>query len=380
MGPLQGLRVLEFAGLGAAPFCAMLLADMGADVIRLDRADQRGRGTRFDILNRGRRSVAFDLKNSHAIAATLRLVETADILLEGFRPGVTERLGLGPQECLGRNPRLVYGRMTGWGQSGTLAQTAGHDINYIALSGALDAIGPASRPTPPLNLVGDYAGAMLMAFGLVCAVLEARQSGKGQVVDGAMLDAAALTMNRFFGLWAEGRWKLSRNSNYLDGGAPFYDTYECADGRWISIGPIEPQFYALLLSKLDARELDPARQNDKSSWPEQKEKLATLFRSKPQAAWCELLEGTDVCFAPVLSLAEVADHPHNKSRDTFVTIDGVVQAAPAPRFSRTACAVDLPPPAAGEHDREALARWGFSDDDIDALARDGAFGASPSVP
>jgi alpha-methylacyl-CoA racemase len=379
MGPLQGLRVLEFAGLGAAPFCAMLLADMGADVIRLDRADQRGKGTRFDILNRGRRSVAFDLKNKQAIAATLRLVETADILLEGFRPGVTERLGLGPQECLSRNPRLVYGRMTGWGQSGTLAQTAGHDINYIALSGALDAIGPAARPTPPLNLVGDYGGGMLMAFGLVCAVLEARQSGKGQVVDGAMLDAAALTMNRFLGLWAEGRWTLSRHSNYLDGGAPFYDTYECADGRWISIGPIEPQFYALLLSKLDARDLDPSRQNEKSSWPEQKEKLAALFRSKPQAAWCELLEGTDVCFAPVLSLAEVADHPHNKSRDTFVEIGGVVQAAPAPRFSRTACAVGLPPPAAGEHDREALTRWGFSGDDIDALRRAGAFGASPPV-
>ena len=379
MGPLTGLRVLEFAGLGAAPFCAMLLADMGADVIRVDRADQRGKGGKFDILNRGRRSVAFDLKNKAAIDAVLRLVESADILLEGFRPGVTERLGLGPNDCMARNPRLVYGRMTGWGQEGPLAHVAGHDINYIALSGALHAIGPAGgKPTPPLNLVGDYGGGMLMAFGLVSAVLEARQSGKGQVVDGAMLDAAALTMNRFLGLWAQGRWKLERGANYLDGGAPFYDTYECADGEWIAIGPIEPRFFAELLAKLDvAREtgLEAARQDDQASWPEQKARLAAIFRTRPREAWRALLEGGDVCFAPVLSLAEAPFHPHNQSRATFVEVDGVMQAAPAPRFSRTPAEIGPPPPTAGAHDAEALSRWGFSSAEIADLERAGAFGA-----
>lgn len=380
MGPLSGLRVLEFAGLGATPFCAMLLADMGADVIRIDRADQRGKGDKFDILNRGRRSVAFDLKNKAAIDAVLRLAETADILLEGFRPGVTERLGIGPDDCMARNPRLVYGRMTGWGQEGPLAQAAGHDINYIALSGALHAIGPAGgKPTPPLNLVGDYGGGMLMAFGLVSAVLEARQSGKGQVVDGAMLDTAALTMNRFLGLWAQDRWKLERGANYLDGGAPFYDTYECADGEWIAIGPIEPRFFAELLAKLDlarASGLDAARQNDQASWPEQKEKLAAVFKTRPREAWRALLEGGDVCFAPVLSLAEAPFHPHNRRRATFVEVDGVMQAAPAPRFSRTPAAIGSPPPAAGAHDAEALSLWGFSPAQIADLERAGAFGAA----
>lgn len=377
MGPLNGLRILEFAGLGASPFCAMLLADMGADVIRIDRADQRGKGSKFDILNRGRRSVAFDLKNKAAIAAVLRLVETADILLEGFRPGVTERLGIGPEDCMVRNQRLVYGRMTGWGQDGPLARTAGHDINYIALAGALHAIGPTGgKPTPPLNLVGDYGGGMLMAFGLVSAVLEARQSGRGQIVDGAMLDAAALTMNRFLGLWAEGRWKLERGANYLDGGAPFYDSYECADGEWIAIGPIEPRFFAELLAKLDNTGLDPARQNDQASWPAQKAKLAAIFKTRPRDAWRARLEGGDVCFAPILSIAEASLHPHNAARATFIERDGVIEAAPAPRFSRTPAEIGLPPSRAGEHDEEALSRWGFSADAIADLKRAGAFGAA----
>lgn len=376
MGPLKGLRVIEFAGLGAAPFCAMLLADMGADVIRVDRADQRGRGTRYDILNRGRRSIALNLKNAAAVAVSLRLAGAADIVLEGFRPGVMERLGLGPADCLGVNPRLVYGRMTGWGQEGPLANVAGHDINYISLSGALHAIGPADgKPTPPLNLVGDYGGGMLMAFGLMCAVYEARHSGKGQVVDGAMLDAAALTMNRFYGLLAEGVWKDQRGSNYLDGGAHFYATYECADGKWIAVGPIESQFYRLLLDKLDTKELSAAMQQNRAAWSEQALQLADIFKQKTRAEWCALLEGSDVCFSPVLSLTEAPEHAHNIARNTFVKIDGVMQASPAPRFSRTPPDRPTPPPVAGADDEGALRVWGLGAGEIAEFKRQGAFDA-----
>lgn len=375
MGPLNGIRIIEFAGLGAGPFCVMMLADMGAEVLRIDRADARGSGGRFDILNRGRRSVAFDLKNHSAINAVLRIVSNADALIEGFRPGVMERIGLGPDACLKRNPRLIYGRITGWGQEGPLANTAGHDINYISLAGVLHAIGPAGgKPVPPLNLVGDYGGGMMMAFGLVCALLEARSSGKGQILDAAMLDAAALTMNRFLGLWAEGRWQLERGANYLDGGAPFYDTYVCSDGKWISIGPIEPKFFRLLLEKLGVDDLDPSMQMDQSSWHVQKIKLAAVFLQRPRNVWCDLLEGSDVCFSPVLAMDEAPLHSHNRSRGTFVEVDGVVQAAPAPRFSRTQPELGLPPPSVGEHNKYALERWGFTSAEIEELVHDGAFG------
>lgn len=375
MGPLRQLRVVEFAGLGAAPFCAMLLADLGADVLRIDRADARGKGSRFEILNRGRRSVALDLKNPRAVAAVLRLVAKADVVLEGFRPGVMERLGVGPEECARVNPRLVFGRLSGWGQEGPLARAAGHDINFISLAGVLGAIGPkGEKPVAPLNLVGDYAGGMLMAFGLIAAVLEARTSGVGQVVDGAMLDAAALTMNRFLGLWAEGKWTLARGANYLDGGAHFYDTYACSDGKYVAVGALEPQFYRQLLDRLGMREIDPARQFDRSSWDAQKAELAAVFARRTRDEWCRILEGSDVCIAPVLGLDEVSSHPHNAARKTFADVGGVIQAAPAPRFSRTPPELGLPPPIAGEHDREALRGWGFDDSEIGELRRAHAFG------
>jgi alpha-methylacyl-CoA racemase len=376
MGPLSSIKIVEFAGLGAAPFCAMMLADMGAEVIRIDRADARGEGGRFDILNRGRRSIALDLKKPAAVAAVLRLTERAHILLEGFRPGVMERLGLGPDVCMAHNPRLIYGRMTGWGQEGPLSRTAGHDINYISLAGVLDAIGPAgAKPVPPLNLVGDYAGGMMMAFGLVCALVEAEKSGSGQVVDGAMIDAAALTMNRFLGLYAEGSWHLERGTNYLDGGAPFYDTYLCADDKAIAIGPIEPRFFALLISKLGV-DLDPALQQDRARWTSQKARLAEIFRQRTRDEWCALLEKSDVCFSPVLSLHEAPAHPHNRARDTFIEVEGIVQAAPAPRFSRTHPEISRPPPVAGAHDNAILRDWGFTIADIESLKKDGAFGTS----
>jgi alpha-methylacyl-CoA racemase len=358
----------------------MLLADLGADVIRIDRADSAGKGSRFNILNRGRRSVALDLKKPEAVAAVLRLVAVADIVLEGFRPGVMERLGLGPEDCSRINPKIVFGRMTGWGQEGPLSRTAGHDINYISLAGVLNAIGPkGGKPVPPLNLVGDYAGAMLMAFGLTAAVLEARMSGLGQVVDGAMLDAAALTMNRFLGLWAEGKWSLERGANYLDGGAHFYNTYACSDGKLIAVGPLEPQFYAQLLDRLGVHDLDPTRQFDRSTWGTQKSRLAEAFARRTRDEWCQTLEGSDVCFSPVLGLDEAPHHPHNVSRKTFVEVDGIVQAAPAPRFSRTKAEIGLPPPNAGEHNIEVLRSWGFSDSDISALRNAQVFGTSSRI-
>ncbi len=375
MGPLSSVRVIEFSGLGAAPFCAMMLADMGAEVIRIDRADARGKGSRFDVLNRGRRSIALNLKNQAAINATLRMVEHSHVLLEGFRPGVMERLGLGPDVCLARNSELVYGRMTGWGQDGPLSKNAGHDINYISLVGVLDAIGTAgAKPVPPLNLVGDYAGGIMMAFGLVSAIIESRQSGLGQVVDGAMIDAAALTMNRFLGLWAEGSWKLERGTNYLDGGAPYYDTYLCSDGKAVAVGPIEPKFFALLISRLGI-DLDVDTQLDQSNWAAHKAQLADVFRQRTREEWCALLEDTDACFSPVLSLSEAPFHPHNVAREAFVEIEGVAQAAPAPRFSRTPPEIKCPPPVAGAHDHEILLDWGFSDTDIEKLENEGAFSA-----
>lgn len=368
MGPLTGLRVIELAGIGPGPFCAMMLADMGAEVIRIDRKGASG-GSKFDVMNRNRRSIALDLKKPQAIETVLRLVEKADALQEGFRPGVTERLGLGPDICLARNKKLVYGRMTGWGQDGPLAQAAGHDLNYIALSGALSAIGPTKgKPVPPLNLVGDFGGgAMYLAFGMVCALLEAQRSGQGQVVDAAMVDGAASLMAMFFSFTASGIWKDQRGSNLLDGGAHFYDTYECADGLYVAIGSIEPQFYALLREK--AGLTDPAfdAQMDRDAWPDLKAKLAAVIKTKSRAQWTAIMEGTDVCFAPVLSIAEVKDHPHNAARGTIINVAGVDQPAPAPRFSRTKAAVPTPPSRAGSDTKSVLADWGFSTAEIETL-------------
>jgi alpha-methylacyl-CoA racemase len=378
-GPLTGVRVLELAGIGPGPYAAMVLSDMGAEVVRIDRAasvpaSPPGRPP-VDVLNRGRRSVAVDLKVPEGVEAVLRLVASADALIEGFRPGVTERLGLGPDVCLERSPRLVYGRMTGWGQDGPYASAAGHDINYIALAGALAHIGRAGAPpTPPLNLVGDFGGGgLLLAFGIACGLFETSRSGQGQVVDAAMIDGAANLMAMFWGFRAMGIWSPERGTNLLDTGAHFYDVYECADGGFVSIGSIEPQFYAELLKRtgLDG---DPelAGQMDRSTWPALKAKLAEVFRSRTRDEWCDEMEATDVCFAPVLSMDEAASHPHNVARGTFQTRDGVVQPAPAPRFSRTAPALDRPPAFPGQHTDEVLADWGFAEDEVAALRAAGA--------
>jgi alpha-methylacyl-CoA racemase len=359
----------------------MMLADMGAEVLRVDRAQSVGKmgapdpdDPPADLLTRGRRCIALDLKHPDGLATLLELVEQADALVEGFRPGVTERLGFGPDVCLERNPRLVYGRMTGWGQDGPYAPMAGHDINYIALAGVLDHLGRAGeQPTPPINLVGDFGGGgMLMAFGVVCALLEAQRSGQGQVVDAAMVDGAALLFTMMHSFKAMGMWSEERGTNLLDTGAHFYDTFECADGRYVSIGSIEPQFYAelLRLTGLDGEELP--WQHDKGQWPAMKERLAGVFRTKTRDEWSALMEGTDVCFAPVLSMSEAPEHPHNKERQTFVEVAGIVQPAPAPRFSRTPGEISRPPAHAGQHTDEALADWGVPAERIAELRAGGA--------
>ncbi|TYO98417.1 alpha-methylacyl-CoA racemase [Geothermobacter ehrlichii] len=368
MGPLRGIKVIEFAGIGPGPFCAMMLADMGAEVIRIDRKGEKRFG-RLDLTSRGRRSVALNLKHPEGVRAALKLIEKADALIEGFRPGVMERLGLGPDQCLECNPKLVYGRMTGWGQYGPLSHAAGHDINYIALTGALYSIGrPDSPPVPPLNLVGDFGGgAMMLAFGLVCGLLEAKASGEGQVVDAAMTDGVSTLMAMIYAYKAKGIWSNQRGANRFDGGAHFYDCYECADGRYVSIAALEPQFYDLFLKTCGID--DPAfqAQLDVEMWPELKQKLTQLFKTKTREEWCSLMEGTDICFAPVLDMDEAPAHPHNKARNTFIEIDGVVQPAPAPRFSRTHPEIQGPPPLPGEHNEEVLSEWGFSRAEIDNL-------------
>jgi len=383
-GPLSGLKVIEMVGLGPCPFAAMMLADMGADVIRIERKASPEAaspdapdpyamlGTEFDVMARGRRSIALDLKQPRARLLLLELVDKADALIEGFRPGVMERLGLGPDDCMARNPKLVYGRVTGWGQTGPLSQAAGHDLNYVALSGMLHAMGRAgSPPAPPLNLVGDFGGgAMMLAFGVVCALLEARGSGKGQVVDAAMLEGSALLGAMMYGLRAFGDWRDAREANLLDGGAPFYDTYACADGKFIAIGAIEPQFYAELLRLTGIRDPDFNGQWRREDWPRLKRKFANMFALRPRDAWCALLEGTDTCFAPVLDMAEVPRHPHNAARKTFIEVAGVTQPAPAPRFSRTRPDIPSPPPAPGQHGAEILADWGWSAQAIAALRSD----------
>jgi alpha-methylacyl-CoA racemase len=373
MGPLAGYKVIELAGIGPGPLCAMLLSDMGAEVIRVDRVVASDLGVpmlpKFDLLCRGRRSIAIDLRKKEGAETMLRLVEKADALLEGFRPGVTERLGIGPQECLARNPKLVYGRMTGWGQEGPLAQAAGHDINYISLVGALHSIGRAGEaPVPPLNLIGDFGGGgIYLAFGLVCGMLEASKSGKGQVVDAAMVDGAASLMTMFYGLRAMGQWTDRRGENFLDSGAHFYNVYETADGKYISVGSIEAKFYAelLRLTGIEGKELPG--QMDRSKWPEMNEVLRGVFKKKTRDEWCKIMEGTDVCFAPVLSMEEAPRHPHNVFRGTFVEIDGVIQPGPAPRFSRTKAEVQGPPAKPGQHTEAVLRDWGFPPAEIAKL-------------
>jgi alpha-methylacyl-CoA racemase len=377
-GPLSGIRIVEIAGIGPGPFCAMMLADLGAEVLRVDRAERarlpRGEGPNLDLLNRGRRSIGVDLKSPAGVDVVLRLVEKADALIEGFRPGVMERLGLGPDVCLARNPGLVFGRMTGWGQDGPLAHAAGHDLNYIALTGALHAIGRSdSPPPPPLNLVGDFGGGGLMlAYGILAALLERTRSGKGQVVDAAMVDGAAALMAIIFGAHASGWWRDERASNMLDGGAHFYDCYETKDKKYVSIGSIEPQFYAQLLELTGLKGEPLPHQMDRSSWPKLKERLTAIFKTKTRDEWCQIMEGSDVCFAPVLSLAEAPEHAHMKARNTFVEVEGVRQPGPAPRFSRTPGVIERPPAHAGEHTDEALADWGFASGDIAKLRESGA--------
>jgi alpha-methylacyl-CoA racemase len=375
-GPLAGLRILEIGAIGPGPFCAMLLADLGAEVIRLDRSADRATEAVTDtpLLARGRRSIALDLKQPAGLETLLRMVEQADGLIEGFRPGVTERLGFGPDACLARNPRLVYGRMTGWGQEGPLAKVAGHDINYIALSGALSAIGRAGeRPVPPLNLVGDFGGGgMLLAFGMLAALLERVSSGKGQVVDAAMIDGAGLLMTMFFELASAKSFAGPRGTNLLDGGAPFYDVYETADGQHVAFGALEPKFFAELVDKLGLTDVDLARQNDPSTWPALRARIGERVHEKTRREWERVFAGSDACFAPVLDLHEAPRHPQAQARQGFVDVGGVQQPAPAPRFSRTPAAVPAPCAMPGQHGAAILSELGFSAEEIESLKAQGA--------
>jgi alpha-methylacyl-CoA racemase len=364
-GPLAGIQVIELAGLGPAPFCGMMLGDLGAEIIRIDRAGQAPWGI-GDILGRGRKSIAVDLKKPGAAAIVLRLVADADAFIEGFRPGVAERLGLGPEECLAVNPRLAYGRMTGWGQTGPLAQAPGHDINYLALSGMLWPIGNADRPPPPpLNLVGDFGGGgMMLALGLLAAILHARTTGKGQIVDAAMTDGAATLGTMIFGMMAQNSWKVEREANFIDGAAPFYTTYACSDGGFVSVGAMEPQFYRSLLSLLDLSDPRFDDQWNRSMWPALREALETKFRERSRDAWCRLLEGSDACFAPVLSPREAFDHPHNIARGTFVSTRDGRLPRPAPRFSATDTRLGDETGPAGCDTLAILRRAGFREEEI----------------
>ena len=377
-GPLQGLRVIELAGIGPVPLAGMLMSDLGADVIRVDRPVPSGLGLamdrRHDVNARGRRSVVLDLKSAAGREACLRLTDGADALIEGLRPGVTESLGLGPADCQARNPALVYGRMTGFGQTGPLASAAGHDLNYIALTGVLDAIGPAGgAPLPPLNLVGDYGGgAMFLAFGVLAALFERQRSGRGQVVDAAMVDGTSALASIFHGLRAGGSWNEPRGHNLLDGGAPFYACYQTADDAWVSVAALEPKFFALLAQALALEPRFVQRQYDRRLWPEMRAAIAAALRQRPRAEWCARLEGTDACFAPVLSLAEASSHAHAQARGAFVEVDGVLQPGPAPRFDRTPAGTPRPAPEPGQHTAEVLREAGLSEAEIAALLAAGA--------
>ena len=372
-GPLEGIRIIELAGLGPSPFAGMMLADAGADIIRIDRSDRAtyppNTEPHVDLMNRGRRSVAVDLKHPDGVALVLRLVEQADGLMEGFRPGVTDRLGLGPDVCLARNPKLVYGRMTGWGQEGPMAQVAGHDIDYIALAGALEPMGRVGeRPFPPLNLVGDFGGGgMLLAFGMCAAIISAQRTGAGQVVDAAMVDGAASLMTMTYTLISAGIWKDQRGTNLLDTGAHFYEVYETADGGYMALGAIEPQFYAELIHRLGLEGEDMPDQMDRQAWPEMKERFAALFATKTRAEWEAVFEGSDACATPVLSPAEAPGHPHLRHRETFTEVAGVVQPSPAPRFMGTPGSIRRPPPNPGQHADEALADWGLDPGEVAEL-------------
>ena len=370
-GPLTGYKIIEIAGIGPGPFAAMMLSDMGAEVIRVERVqavrDTQSSNANWDVMQRGRKNVAIDLKHADGVEALLQLVEKADAMIEGFRPGVMERLGVGPDVCLARNKKLVFGRMTGWGQDGPYANAAGHDINYIALAGALAHFGRAGEaPVPPLNMVGDFGGGgMLLAYGVVCALLEAQRSGAGQVVDAAMVDGSAILMSMFWGFKNIGLHdENARGTNMLDSGAHFYDVYKCSDGKFVSIGSIEPQFYAQLLQLTGlASDAEFVNQQDRSMWPKLKQRLTEVFATKTQAEWCKMMEGTDVCFAPVLTMSEAAKHPHNVARKTFIEIAGTTQPAPAPRFSRTVASLPTAPVGAGANTREVLQSWGIQNVD-----------------
>ena len=372
MGPLSGKRIIEIAGIGPGPFCAMLLSDLGAEVIRVDRAstvaDELPDLPRLDLLNRGRRSIGINLKDPEGVATVLKLIESSDALIEGFRPGVAERLGIGPEDCLTRNPKLIYGRMTGWGQYGSYSSMAGHDINYIALSGVLGMIGRKDeKPVPPVNLIGDFGGGgMILALGVCAALVEVASSGKGQVIDAAMTDGSALLATMVHSFKAMGIWG-DRGTNLLDTGAPFYDVFECSDGKFISIGSIEPQFYSELLRITGLDQQENPKQMDRQSWDEMKSKIASAIKSKSREEWENLMEGTDVCFAPVLTIDEAYDHPHNLERNTFIEVAGVKQPAPAPRFSRTPASITSPPPHPGEHTEEILLDSGFTISEIFSL-------------
>ncbi len=379
-GPLSGIRIVELAGIGPGPFSGMLLSDLGADIIRVDRANQVN-PVNFDKPNlepmyRGRRSIGADLKNPDGVETVLRLIERADALIEGFRPGVTERLGLGPDVCLGRNPRLVYGRMTGWGQEGPMAQAAGHDINYIALAGALAHFGRAGgKPTPPINLVGDFGGGgMFMALGIVSGILEARSSGKGQVIDVAMVDGAAVLMTMMWGLRKIGFWDEALGNNVLDTGAPFYDTYETSDGKFISLGSLEPQFYAELIDRLGLVDEGLPVQMDRAGWDALRTRFTALFKTRTRDEWDAVLKGSDACYAPVLTMSEALHDEHLQARGTFIDRVGVPQPAPAPRYSRTVAEVERDAPWPGQHTDEALVDWGFAPAEITKLRAKGALG------
>jgi alpha-methylacyl-CoA racemase len=381
-GPLTGIRVLEIGSIGPGPFCAMLLADLGADVLRVDRlagAGLVGPSADFstELLNRGRRSIAVDLKHPESREVILRLVEQADVLIEGFRPGVTERLGIGPEPCLERNRRLIYGRMTGYGQDGPMAQAVGHDLNYVAQAGVLAMIGRAGQPpTPPLSLIGDFGGGgLLLAMGILAALVERASSGAGQVVDAAMVEGAALLATPFFGYLQTGAWSPERGTNIVDSGAPFYDAYETKDGRWLTVAAMEPKFYAALLDLLGLADADLPGQHDQARWPEMKETFAAAVKTRTRDEWAALAEGVEACVAPMLEADEVADDPHLAARGSFVRHHDIVQPAPAPRFSRTPAALSRKPPLPGEHTAEGLADWGFDDDAIAALQDSGAVGA-----
>lgn len=374
-GPLTGVKIVEVGGIGPGPFCAMMLSDMGAEVIRVERLGHQGLADPiYEVMHRNRRSIIVDLKKPEGVEAILKIIEQVDALQEGFRPGVMERLGLGPDVCLSRNPRLVYGRMTGWGREGPLASASGHDINYISLSGVLGSIGRrGEKPVVPLNLTGDFGGGgMLLAFGMACALFEAQRSGQGQVVDTAMVDGSATLMAMMYGFRAGGFWTDEREANMVDGGAHFYDTYETADGKYVSVGSIEPQFYDLLLQHTGIDDPEFKNQWNQDKWPEFKKKMAAIFKTKTRDQWCEIMEGTDICFAPVLSLEEAPEHPHNKERKTFIEIEGVIQPAPAPRFSRTRPEIQSRPAVPGEHTETVLADFGFEPDEIEGFKKVGA--------